>query len=80
MRAEISSHPQTVATTSHHFAKPTASPHLDGGSARSKMGGWIFLLLAFCTLKRYTNHLAYLVLVTQRFIVAVAGRLTLVNK
>ena len=65
MSVEISLHPQTVATTGHHFAKPTASPHLDGGSARSKMGGWLYLRLAFCTLDRYTNHLAYLVLATQ---------------
>jgi hypothetical protein len=80
VRVEISLHPQTVATTSHHFAKPTASPHLDGGSARSKKEGWIYLLLAFCTLEIYTDHIAYRVLVTQWFIVAVAGRLTLVNK
>ena len=26
MSVEISSHPQTVATASHYFAKPTASP------------------------------------------------------
>jgi len=54
---EISSHPQTVLTASHHFAKPTASPSSRWRLCTVEHGRLDIPALAFCTEEGYSKDL-----------------------